>query len=107
MTNPLQAQSAQSDVLYDRKIDLTTTGLQHSYNKHLHVISKENALTICEYIDVMKTEINLSNNYRKLTIRLLTQLSKFHENKAFTSMINVMTSRGMVVYKSLLLDVFY
>jgi integrase/recombinase XerD len=93
MTNPSyqnqnQTQThAQCDVLYDRKIDLTTTGLQHSYNKHLRVISKENALTICEYIDVMKTEINLSNNYRKLTIRLLTQLSKFHENKAFTSMI--------------------
>lgn len=74
------------DALFDRKIDLTTAGLQQYYDKHLREISKENALTICEYIGVMKTEINLSNNYRKLTIRLLVQLSKFHNQRPFNVM---------------------
>ena len=85
ITKSFQSQDwVQSDsVLYDRKIDLTTTGLQHAYNKHLREISKENALIICEYIDAMKIELNLSNNYKGSTIRLLTQLSKFHKDKAF------------------------
>lgn len=89
ITKSFQSQDwVQSDsVLYDRKIDLTTTGLQHAYNKHLREISKENALIICEYIDAMKIEINLSNNYKGSTIRLLTQLSKFHKNKTFNSMV--------------------
>jgi hypothetical protein len=88
---PIQAQAQQrtqnQDELYDRKIDLATAGLQQYYNRHLRIISKENALTVCEYIDIMKIEVNLSSNYRRLKIRLLTQLSKFHDNKPFNLMV--------------------
>jgi hypothetical protein len=72
-------------ILYDRKIDMTTVGLQQHHNKNLREISKENALAICDYISVMKTEINLSNNYRKLNLRLLVQLSRFCRNRPFIS----------------------
>jgi integrase/recombinase XerD len=78
-----QNHNQNQNALFDRKIDLTTAGLQQYYNKHLRDISVENASVICDYIGVMKTEINLSNNYRRLTIRLLVQLSRFHNQKSF------------------------
>jgi hypothetical protein len=74
------------DILYDRKIDMTTVGLQQHHNKNLREISKDNALAICDYLSVIKTEINPSKNYRRLTLVLLVQLSKFRENRSFTSM---------------------
>jgi hypothetical protein len=42
--------------------------------------SKENALTICDYIFSLKSEINPSNNYRKDTIISLCNLSTFFDN---------------------------
>jgi hypothetical protein len=60
------------DILYDRKIDMTTVGLQQHHNKNLREISKENALAICDYLSVIKTEINPSKNYRKLLVSLPT-----------------------------------
>ena len=42
--------------------------------------SKENALTICDYISSIKSEINPSDHYRKSTILLLCNLSIFFKN---------------------------
>jgi len=46
-------------------------------------VSRENTSVICDYITAMKTEINLSDNYRKVSIRLLIQFSIFHNQKPF------------------------
>jgi hypothetical protein len=82
-------QNQTQDILFDRKVDLATAGIQQYYNKSLRSLSKENTLVVCDYIDAMKIEINLSSSYRKLTIRLLTQLSRFHENKPFNLMARI------------------
>jgi hypothetical protein len=39
-------------------------------------LSKENALTICDYIISMKREINPRLSYKKHTIQVLAELSK-------------------------------
>jgi integrase/recombinase XerD len=71
------------DIL-DRKIDFATAGVHSYLHRDLtENVSPKNALTIAEYILEMKTENNLSDNYRVTTIELLSILSKFHKNKAF------------------------
>ena len=42
--------------------------------------NKENALTICDYIFSLKSEINPSNSYKRNTIILLSKLSIFFKN---------------------------
>jgi hypothetical protein len=51
--------------LLDRKIEETSTGLPTSCARHLRSISETNATTVIEYIAAMKSEVNLSDNYRK------------------------------------------
>jgi hypothetical protein len=83
-TNPDNDNSRNSNPLFDRKVDLVTAGLQAGYAKRLkNEVSQDNALTICNYIMSMKTEINLSDNYRKISVNILTKFSKFHNQKAF------------------------
>jgi hypothetical protein len=81
-----QGQGQGQNSLFDRKIDLITAGLQPYLNRCLqdeNQVSRANALTIYNYIIAMKTEINLSDNYRRTTIVLLIRLSRFLENKSF------------------------
>jgi integrase/recombinase XerD len=48
---------------------------------------KSNEDVINEYIDALQTEINLSDNYRKINRNTLTRLSRFHKsNKLFIKM---------------------
>jgi len=71
------------DIL-DRKIDFATAGVHSYIDRYLtENVSPRNALTVAEYILEMKTENNLSDNYRATTIELLSILSKFHNNKSF------------------------
>ncbi|HJR48306.1 MAG TPA: hypothetical protein VJ799_09160, partial [Nitrososphaeraceae archaeon] len=80
----IQGQIQNSDVLFDRKVDLITAGLQPHLNKYLKdEVSRENTSIICDYITAMKTEINLSDNYRTVSVRLLIQFSIFHNQKSF------------------------
>ena|SRR6187200_717768 len=80
------------DALFDRKIDIATEGLELQYVNRLRNLRPENAMTIVNYIHAMRTEINLSDNYRRLNIFLLSSISKFHNsnNKSFKQM-----SRGI------------
>jgi hypothetical protein len=57
-----------------------TTGLLPVFSQRPTYITEKNALTIVEYIQTMKAEINLSNNYRRDRISLLCTFSKFHSN---------------------------
>jgi hypothetical protein len=75
------ATAANTDSLFDRKIDLITEGIASFFASKLRELSKDNPLTIIDYILSMKNEINLSDNYRKLNIYALYSLSKFLKNK--------------------------
>ena len=57
------------DVLFDRKIQDVTAGIIPYFQKLLYKISKENAWTIANYIISMRTEMNLTDNYRRDTIK--------------------------------------
>lgn len=65
------------------KIEETAAGLQASYATKLRSISENNAATIVEYISAMKSEVNLSDHYRRDLIEVLTKFSKYHNNKPF------------------------
>jgi hypothetical protein len=70
-----QQQYNMNDPLLDTKIDYVASGLIPHYSNLLHEVSlsnKENALTIISYINAMRTEVNLSDNYRMNLIRLLS-----------------------------------
>jgi integrase/recombinase XerD len=73
------------DALFDRKIDIATEGLEMQYVNRLRTLQPENAMIVVNYIQAMRTEINLSDNYRKLNIFLLSDISKFH-NKPIKQM---------------------
>lgn len=77
-----------SPALLDRKIEFVTADLynQQELSNDLNRISPENALIISDYIIVMKTEINPSDNYRGSNIRILYMFSKYHKNKFFKTM---------------------
>jgi hypothetical protein len=79
-----QHQSNQNDPLLDRKIEDVASGLLPYYSNLLHKVSlsnKENVLTIISYINAMRTEVNLSDNYRMDLIRLLSTFSNYFQNK--------------------------
>ena len=74
------------------KIENAIEGLPHNCFNRLHdrVLcagskDKENALTIRNYITSLRSETNLSDNYRKVVVMLLCDLSMFFS--ACTSLI--------------------
>lgn len=70
--------------IINRKIDLATAGLRHFISKYLiQDVSPQNALTISEYILTMKNEINISDGYREITIKILYGLCKYIGYKDF------------------------
>ena len=68
-------------MLLERKIAFATEGFTtHKFCELIlrgrRRLSKENALTICDYIIAMKREINPRLSYKKYTIQFLYELSK-------------------------------
>ncbi len=80
-----------SDPLFERKIQNTAEGLSHDCFGWLEKVArnnKDNVIVIANYIMSMKTETNLSNNYRRSIIILLSKFFLFFKNqKTFKSMI--------------------
>jgi integrase/recombinase XerD len=77
---------AEINPLFDQKLEIATEGLEPYYLEHLKTrISKENALTIANYVISMKIETNLSVNHRRGIITSL-MLSEFLGNKSFKKM---------------------
>lgn len=72
--------------LLERRIDEATAGLAASFAKQLHSIREDNAETIVKYIAAMKSEVNLSDHYRRDLIVLLCKFSK-HNNAPFKDLI--------------------
>ena len=72
--------------LLDRNIEDVTSGLRPEFSRDLHNISEDNALTIGNYIQAVRVEINLSDHYRADIIRLLCTLSQYNNNHPFNAM---------------------
>lgn len=69
---------------FDRKISLATEGLRSYIQKWLRTrTSKRNAITISEYIISLRREINPSQNYQRMQIQALVELSEYSEQKLF------------------------
>jgi uncharacterized protein YihD (DUF1040 family) len=69
------------DTVLERNITLITEGFTtHKFCelilKDRNRLSKENAITICEYVIAMKREINLRLSYKRYTIQFLSELSR-------------------------------
>jgi integrase/recombinase XerD len=73
--------TAAKSALLDRKIEECTAGLPVSTTKQLFSLDKDNAATIVRYTEVMKTEVNPSNHYRRDVIVLLCRFSKYYSSK--------------------------
>jgi integrase len=69
-----------------QKIEEITAGLANSWTKRLLSVPEELAAKIADYVTAMKSEVNLSDPYRRDVIDVLTNLSKFHNNKNFKEM---------------------
>ncbi|MFL6408068.1 MAG: hypothetical protein ACJ71F_13495, partial [Nitrososphaeraceae archaeon] len=86
-TTTTTTMSTSSDnMIIKTKIENTTEGLPSNCFNYLctKVLpgskGKENALTICDYMSSLRSEINPSDHYRKDTIILLCNLSTFFNN---------------------------
>ena len=79
-----------NDPVLDHKLDLIIEGAKPYLREHLlNKISRENCLTIIDYILAMQTEISLSDRYRIDTIHKLKQLAEVKhnpDNKKFKEM---------------------
>ena len=78
---PSSSRQNDDDLLLERKITLATEGFTTTKFCELVLkdrsrLSKENALTICEYIIAMKREVNPRLSHKRNTIQFLSELSK-------------------------------
>jgi hypothetical protein len=91
MTNAITSPKSQTTTptaittpLLDQKIDMITVGLTPSFCSNLRQLpNSQNISTIIQYIQVMRTEINFSDHYRKDVIDLLTRFCNFTHHKTF------------------------
>jgi hypothetical protein len=70
----------------ERKIQDICSGLRIECSRLLYTISEDNALTIGNYIQALRIEVNPSDHYRSDVIKLLCTFSKFHSNHPFNAM---------------------
>lgn len=78
-----QQQNSNNNPLFDRKIEDIASGLIPYYSNLLYKVAslnEENALTIINYINAIRTETNLSDHYRMDLIRVLATFSIFFDN---------------------------
>lgn len=64
-------------ILFERKLETVTEGLTGEYHNLFNILSKEDALTLMDYIISLKTEINPSDNYRKSVIKVIGKFMMF------------------------------
>ena len=71
----------------NQDIESATAGLHKFIHKQLtQNVSNDNAIIIATYIKCQKTEINLSNNYRKTVVTGLIALAMYFKNKNFNQL---------------------
>ncbi|HXP53017.1 MAG TPA: hypothetical protein VN922_23940, partial [Bacteroidia bacterium] len=81
----LSAITGTTDVIIsNRKISLATQGLRPYVENWLRIrTSNESALTISEYVLSLRREINPSQNYTRMQIQALVELSEYSKQKPF------------------------
>jgi hypothetical protein len=79
--------NASKSALLDRKIEETAAGLPKYYTELLRSVAKDNAATIVEYISAMKIEVNLSDNYRRDLVEVLSRFSKYNNDRPFKDLV--------------------
>jgi len=72
-----------NNVFFEQRIGDATSGLIPHFSKLLYKLSKENTWSIANYIISMRTEVNISDHYRRNIISVLTNFSIFYNNKSF------------------------
>jgi integrase len=88
VTTSISENKNNNDVLFDRKIEIASEGLNPYYSACFYKIPlKENALALANYIISLKSEINPSNNYRREIIDKISRFSIYYANK--TSFKNI------------------
>ena len=83
MLSSTTAATANISPLLDRKIEEISAGISASYSQHLRSAGQDNVTVIIDYIVTMKSEVNLSDHYRRDLIEVLSKFSKFNDNKSF------------------------
>jgi integrase/recombinase XerD len=74
----IESTETETENNFDRKLQLVTEGLQHSYANILqHKLPHKLSSVIIDYLLAMKTEKNLSLNYSRIIIKSLNQLARF------------------------------
>ncbi|MGB8133788.1 MAG: hypothetical protein WCE99_06315 [Nitrososphaeraceae archaeon] len=64
-------------LLFDRKLESVTEGLPREFLNLLNKLSKEDLMTVLDYMVSLKTEINPSENYRGCVIKIVTKFIIF------------------------------
>ena len=82
------------DILYERKMQYMTDGLSKHFLASLQrQKSKQNVLTIADYLHVMNKEMNPSASSRQAQIQTLCYLSSYHNSQIlFSEMTHAMIS---------------
>ena len=83
MLSSTTAATANISPLLDRKIEEISAGISASYSQHLRSAGQDNVTVIIDYIVTIKSEVNLSDHYRRDLIEVLSKFSKFNDNKSF------------------------
>jgi hypothetical protein len=86
----------------ERKIDNATEGLPKQVSRKLRSVKNdENIFEIANYVMAMKTEANISDNYRACVIKTLCLLSAFHNHTNFKRLtINYLRCKRLVLIKT-------
>jgi hypothetical protein len=71
------AVTATFELNFDRKLEIVTAGLTKEHSNLLEKISREDALTVMDYMISLNAEVNPSVNYRKDIIKCLTKFITF------------------------------
>lgn len=75
---------AQDSSSIESKIDNVTDGLPKQVSRKLRSVTNErNVIEIANYVMAMKTEVNISDNYRAGVIKTLCLLSTYHNHTNF------------------------
>ena len=64
-------------LLVERKISKAAAGLSPEYHNLLARLPDDNALTVANYIESMRSEVNPSDHYRRAVIKVLSRFLTF------------------------------
>jgi hypothetical protein len=73
-------------IAIERKIQDMPSGLKPEYFRLYYTISEDNILTLGNYIQALRIEVNPSDQYRRDVIKLMCTFSQYNNNHHFSTM---------------------